>query len=503
MLNNLIYILVFTPIFAAMAIQLFGSNKIIAQSIAFSSLLLMLAMSIMITAGSFELSHIESNLSFDIVSLPIEFRTDLVLSTLVTILIIAKIFQLILFQGDFAREHNARILKSYFFNHFISCFAAIGIVISNNLFNLFIFIELYFFSYFALLLLQKRQKTAAQSSKQLIMSCFASMLFLLALTVLYFNFETLNLAKLVSKIDPSNKWLVSLACTLITLSLLTKFMPLWVFFSKNIKDPVAISGELFWLLFVNLNLLIALLIKAYYVAFNSNLSILIIIFICLAVILYCSVMMMFHKHLRSQITCFCLNLFCLTVISLALKNQSSFMASFFYIISHNSIALLIFFFISFIWNKYNVTTIDEISILKKSDSLLSRSSHNLFLVFMFLSIPLSFSPIFYANFFLFDAILDNNDDQLYESSNFFDPYILIAILLFHISSLVMFFKIIINMIYPNKPLEKSKKLPFLEFAGLFLVNFFALFLLFCAIVSAQIIQETFIEKFSKNLFNFL
>ena len=176
----------------------------------------------------------------------------------------------------------------------------------------------------------------------------------------------------------------------------------------------------------------------------------VIVFSCLTIIIYSSFVMVLNRHLRSQITLFCLSIFCFVILSLALKNQSSFEASFFYILIYNIIALTIFSFIIFIWNNYNISVMEEVSVLKQSSKFLSKNSHLMFLLVIILSIPLPHSPVFYANFFLFDAILDNNDDQLYEFSNFFDPYILITVLLFHISVLILFFKMMISLIYQSK-----------------------------------------------------
>lgn len=444
MLNNLVYIFAFLPILSSLIILLLGRNKSVIQAICFSTLSLMLFIAAMIAIACFDLPQIGSDLSFDIISIPVEFRINLVLCGFLIFLIVIKVIQLVLFQKTAADRLSVTQLRLYFASHLISCFAIVGIVISNNIFNIFLFIEIYFISYFALSMTFQGRKINYQNSKQIIVNFASSTLLLIALVVLYFNFETLNLNSLMLKIEAKSSYSVGLmevACSLIIIALIVKFIPFWVFFSKNIKDSISLSSELFLVLFINLNLLICLLVKMSYIVFAVDLITSIIVFSCLATITYSSIIVIFNKHFRPQITLFCLSLFCFSVLCLAIKSQSSIKALFFYILSYNICALTIFAFTSFVWMRYNVSTIEEISILKNSKRFFDRGVHKLFLIIVILSLPLPYSPIFYANFFLFDAILDNNHNQLYEFSNFFDPYIVIAILLFYMSSIMLFFKI--------------------------------------------------------------
>ncbi len=506
MINNLVYILIFLPIFSAIIVQLCGNSKVAIRIVTFSTLLLAIAISSMIAIESFySTSTIQSDLSFDIISLATEFRVNAVLSSFVVLLTIIKIVQLGLFQGFVSKKMRPDQLRLYFSSHLISYFAIVGIVISNNIFNIFIFIELYFVSYFSLSIMHKNKKISRQSSGHMVLNIASSMLFLLSITALYFHFEALSLVELVSKVESSldSSALVQITCSLITVSLLIRFIPLWVLFSKNIKDSVAISSELFFLLFINLNLLICILLKTYYIVFSSDIMASVIVFSCLAIITYSSFVMVLSRHLRSQITLFCLSVFCFVILSLALRNQSSFEASLFYILIYNIVALAIFSFIIFIWNNYNISVMEDVSVLNQSSGFLSRNSHLLFLLIIILSIPLPHSPVFYANFFLFDAILDNNDDQLYEFSNLFDPYILITILLFHIGSLILFLKMIISLIYQSKTFNKkvidSKERESIAFC---LINLIAAIILLYSLVNPDQLQVV-VDRFSRNLFNIL
>ncbi len=458
----------------------------------------------MICYETFLMQDLQSDLSFDVISLPLEFKIDSNLAIILSILIAIKIIQTILFQKESIKGLGSQQTKLYFSNHLISTFAIIGIVLSNNIFNLFIFIELYFISHFSLSISQKNSKVNNKNSQQIILSLASSMLFLISMIALYFNFETTNLSEIVLNIESSQgSSLVILSCYLILISLIIRFIPIWVFFSKNIKDSSAISNEIFCVLFINLNLLICLLLKTYYIIFSNTLITSIIVISCIVLAIYSSALMIFKKHIRSQMMLFCLATFCLLVLSLALKNQSSFMATFFYILNYNISILSIFFFVTFLWTRYSLSTIEDISALQSSDKFLSRTSHSLFLLIIFLSSPLPYSPIFYANFFLFEATLYNNADQLYEFSNFFDPYILITILLFHLASLVLFFRILASLISPAKdkyksPKQESKS----DSIIIYLTNLFMLLILIYTIFNIGHFQSI-IEGFSNKLFNIL
>ena len=243
--------------------------------------------------------------------------------------------------------------------------------------------------------------------------------------------------------------------------------------------------------------------KTYYIVFNSDLATSIIVFSCLIMIAYSSIVMIFNKHIRSQITLFCLAIFCLLIISLALKNQSSFTSSFFYILSYNVCALSIFFFATFAWTRYGASSMDDLVIFKSSAKFLNRNSHILFLLAIILSAPLPYSPIFFANFFLFDAVLYNNDDQLYEFSNFFDPYILTAILLFHIGSLALFFKLTSSLINSKESSKESRNCKSKTDSAIFYIVNLLIAILLLSIIGNIKYFGFVAEKFSENLFKIL
>ena len=507
MLNNLVYIFAFLPILSALFILVIGRNKVFIQAVCFSALALMLFIAVMISIACFDLPQIESDLSFDIISIPVEFRVDLTLCGFLIFLIAIKAVQLALFQKTAADRLSLQQFQLYFASHLISCFAIIGIVISNNIFNIFLFTEIYFISYFALSMTFQDKKINYQNSRQVIVNFASSALFLVTLVVLYFNFETLNLSDLMLKIEAKSLHalgLMEVICSLVIIALIVKFIPFWVFFSKNIKDSISLSNELFFVLFINLNLLICLLIKMSYIIFAINLVTSIIVFSCLAVITYSSITVIISKHFRPQITLFCLSIFCFSVLCLAIKSQSSIKALFFYILTYNICALIIFAFTSFIWMRYNVSTIEEVSILKNSKRFFDRGVHRIFLIIVILSLPLPYSPIFYANLFLFDAILDNNQNQLYEFSNLFDPYIVIAILLFYMSSIMLFFKMVSALISDkeNSCNRKSKNGYLDNIAAFYFIFLIVAIILFYIIIGIGNFNSV-IGKILENIFNLL
>ena len=101
----------------------------------------------------------------------------------------------------FKRNVDFEPAKKYFVLLLMLITGAIGIVLTGDIFNLFVFIEIVGISAYALTAFYTKRDSAEASFKYLMMGSLASAFILLAIVILYSQTGTLNMADIASKMD--------------------------------------------------------------------------------------------------------------------------------------------------------------------------------------------------------------------------------------------------------------------------------------------------------------
>lgn len=494
MLNNLVYIFIFLPVISGLGIFLLARNATVAKSLFLATICLMMLITFMITAECYYVTGISSDLAFDNTSILTEFSVNFALCVLTMAMILVKLVQVVILQAEAVSSMTVNRVRVYFASQLFSLLLIFGIIFSGNIFNIFLFIELYFINYYATSIIYKEFNDNDLDSRQIIIGCLASMVFLILIFAIYNHFETLNLSKIAlkasSSTDSSN--FIAVISPLFILSLLLKFIPFRLLLLKNYYSA---QGELFSFLFISLNISLAIILKTYPIIFGNDIVVCVLVVICIMIIIYSSVMIMVNKHDSPRAVFFCIAIFCLSILCLSLKNHSSTKAMFLYIISYNVIAFAIFL------HSNSHSLCSGINNCIHKAGLLRKVSYFSFILLLVCAMPLPHSILFYSNLYLIDAIIDNNKMQLYEFSNFFDPYILISIVFFYISMLFLFYRTIGDLVFGvcglgrNLPIDGQGSVPCLGVVNLMLFATIS----FATINSKSVAKLS--EAFTRDIFN--
>ena len=144
-----VYILIFLPLIAAIFCQTVPLKKNyfwFTFSCCIAAFLLVASLYPQILTQK----KISNDFHLSLLSLGLEFSLDVLGYFFLLLLIFAKIVVLFFYRFDvekFLTEKNAKIFYSVFL---LNLFALINILLTNNLFNLFVFLEIYSFTFFAI-----------------------------------------------------------------------------------------------------------------------------------------------------------------------------------------------------------------------------------------------------------------------------------------------------------------------------------------------------------------
>ena len=109
-----------------------------------------------------------------------------------------------LFSYRFKRNVDFEPAKKYFIFLMLLVAGAVGIVITGDIFNLFVFIEITGISAYALTAFYTGRNSAEAAFKYLLMGALASSLILIAIAIIYSQLGTLNMADIASKMSGMN-----------------------------------------------------------------------------------------------------------------------------------------------------------------------------------------------------------------------------------------------------------------------------------------------------------
>ncbi|MFM6973282.1 MAG: hypothetical protein ACKOXJ_06735, partial [Alphaproteobacteria bacterium] len=144
-----IYLLIFLPILASLSCQIFP-NKNFCFNITIFSFLAIFILILKIFPDVLIYEKIASDYELSIVSLGLEFSLDLLGIIILAIIIFLEFLVIIFFKKDIDNILNSRHHTNFYSVFLLKIFSLIALILSNNLFNLFFFIEIYSFAFFSI-----------------------------------------------------------------------------------------------------------------------------------------------------------------------------------------------------------------------------------------------------------------------------------------------------------------------------------------------------------------
>ncbi len=414
-INSAAYFIIFLPLLCSLLCQLLETKQL-----SFWLTNACLVLLLLLVSENFTLiiakQPIFNDFELTPLSLGLEFRLDALVSSFLVVIILQKLIILFYYQEDiriFLDEKNSKIFYSVYLLHL---FSLIGILTTNNLLNLYLFLEIYSCSFLAIFSIAKNSDIAKLSLRYFFSNAAASLLILLSFLAIYLIYDTVNL-DIIHKnlLQTQNVKFFTIIASLISCGLVIKFFPFWLYF-ENLKNS-NLFANFFSVdsLFIKANIGIFLAIKFSYLFFSNILITTLLIIGACSLMIYTILRIYQTKHFKLIAIYFCLNNFALILICLALNSQKAMQAAFFYWINFNLINLFLFIFATFLKRKFNTSLINKIFLIAPSSKMKASSSLLIPLKFLLIFVTaFPFTFLFFGNLNLVLA-LSNNGSEIVNS----------------------------------------------------------------------------------------
>lgn len=227
----------------------------------------MLALIVKIFPSILTYKEIGNDFELSPLSIALEFKLDLLGIIFLALLVFLKIVILFFYRSDFEKMLDEKTNRIFYSVFLLRLFSLVGIFTSNNLLNLFIFFEIYAFSFFATSSISRDSELLKSSFRYFCLNAVSSLLILFSFFAIYLLCGDLNLdhlkdiMPLIAKISPA--FITTIFCFL-SIGFFIKFFPFWLYF-KNIRSTNLIANYLTVdSLFIKTNIGIYLLLKFIY-----------------------------------------------------------------------------------------------------------------------------------------------------------------------------------------------------------------------------------------------
>lgn len=240
-----IYLIIFLPLICSLFSYIFSSPKInkfitILTCLSLGFLIIKLVPDILIY------EKISNDFGIGLLSIGLEFRMDL-LSLLFLGILTFLSFLTVIFYDSSTKYCLSDDEQNKFYRIFLlKIFGANGLILSNSLFNIYLFIEIYSFSFFTLACLVKNKKYATKNFHNFCLSAASSLLILLSFLAIFLAFEEHSFEKIIDSFSllPKDKtWFLLAIFMFLFFAIIAKFFPLW----QNIEsDEPKSSKDIFY-----------------------------------------------------------------------------------------------------------------------------------------------------------------------------------------------------------------------------------------------------------------
>jgi multicomponent Na+:H+ antiporter subunit D len=373
-----IYLIIFLPLISSLCCLLF-KKKLPPFIIALSTIFALLFLVIKILPEIFHYKAIASDFELSAVSIGLEFKLDLLGIFFLLLLIFSKLIILLYYRSDINKTLTNSNISSFYGVFLLHLFSIIGIFTTNNILNLYIFIEIYSFAFLANFAITRDLNLSKIKFRYYCFLVAAKLIILFVFLIIFLGFKEtsfdkiINLVPIVSKI---NWQFLAIISGLIFLSITASFFPFWLYF-KKIHSPQLISDFLaFDTLFIKTNVGIYLILRFIYFIFgkdflfSSPFFAVILGLISLALIFYSGFKLYNQKHLKSIASYLCLNNLGFIIAAIALNKIEALQAALFYIINFSLINIFIFIFATFLKRNYQTSSMIKLANVRKDHFLL-------------------------------------------------------------------------------------------------------------------------------------
>ena len=339
------------------------------------------------------------------ISITQEFQLDIISLFFLLIVTYIKLITNSLYHFEIEKKISAELNQKTYAVLLLNIFAINSILLTNNIFNLFVFCEIYIFTFLAICSSVNDTKVLKSTFNYYCLSSASSLLFLLSFIAIYLCFGETSFIKIVDNfalISSENYWYLFLILFGISLAIVLKFFPVWLFYNNIKSNNIFCDIIIVEIFFVTCLIGIYLAFKFINSFFGNNLLFIkfnfdiLLIMLSIVMLTYSSIKITKEKHLKFIALDLSLNNFGFILIALAIQNNYSIKAIFYFIINNVSCNIMLFIFAIFLKKNFKTSSIEQIYFSQKVTNLI-----NIFLrLFIPFVIGFPFTMLFFANYYL-------------------------------------------------------------------------------------------------------
>jgi len=357
--------------------------------------------------------RISQDLNFGLISISTEYRIDLLGMFFLSIIVFIKIVSEFFYKTDIEKALGLEGQRIFYAVNLINLFALTGIFTTDNILNLYIFIEIYSFTFYVITGISKELQLTKLAFKYFCNGATGSILLLISFLSIYIITGQIHISAIINDINyllDVNRYIAELLFFLTATSILLKFFPIWLYFEKIKSNDFLTNYLSITSLFIQTNIGLYLLIKLVFFLFGINFSFLklhfdlALILAGILLVFYSNVKLLKTQNLKLITSFLCLNNLGFIFISIALNQKESLAAAFLFIINYSFINLMIFLFASYLLRNFSSCKIKNLHMVRKENFFVSLPLKIIF--FFTCSFPLTIA--FLANWNLAYSVMDFN-----------------------------------------------------------------------------------------------
>jgi multicomponent Na+:H+ antiporter subunit D len=373
-----IYLIIFLPLISSLCCLLF-KKTLPPFIITLGTVTTLLFLVIKILPEVFHYKAIVNDFELSPISIGLEFKLDVVGVFFLLLLIFSKLIILLYYRSDIKKTLTNSNTAGFYGVFLLHLFSIVGIFTTNNILNLYVFIEIYSFAFLANFAITKDLNLSKIKFRYYCFLVAAKLIILFVFLTIFLSFKETNFDKIIAIVPIISKinWqFLAIISILIFLSITSSFFPFWLYFKKN-NSPQLISDFLaFDTLFIKTNVGIYLILRFIYFLFgkdflfSSPFFAAILGLISLALIFYSGFKLYYQKHLKSIASYLCLSNLGFIISAIAINKIEALQAALFYIINFSLINVFIFIFATFLKRNYQTSSIIKLANVRKDHFLL-------------------------------------------------------------------------------------------------------------------------------------
>ena len=396
------YLLLFLPIIASVFCFLINFKKTDFW-IFVGTLLAMLFLATKLGFDFYESGvAIKNDAGLGILSIPTEYFLDSLSLFFISSALAARLALAFLCRQDIAGALNNDNRQLFYTINLLNLFGLVGIFATNNIFNLFIFIEIYCLTFCVLMSISNDISISKLAFQYFCKSALASIMLLLALVLLYVFSGQLKMSEIATSTIIENSdlifWITAVAIFL-------KFFQLQIYF-QFLKSRNSMSNFIISFAFIISGLVgFYLLIKTALLLFHPDKTLFILLAIIgLGVVFYGNYKMLKTKHFRAVGAYFSLIHLGLVLIAIGFFAERALFVSLIYIASYVVSGVLIFSLATNMYKNFSSSHLRHLSVFHK----INLGTKSLIPAIILIAISSPIALMFWANWYLSLLAFDFN-----------------------------------------------------------------------------------------------